>query len=732
MSVSGDGSERAAPSLGLDADVPGSIMDPTSPTQTEPTSARMKGLPINGEAKPPESPKKRTQSEDSTQSPGKDFAVFDEAREKSAMSTVVEHLAEGEGGLLSQLNETMDATSVPLRKQRTVQVASTMRYWCSCCGKKSVVDDLEKIHDHATRASTVNPALVGMAHIEDGEEIYDPTIPVAWIDSGQASLIFGAAILLNCIVMALETDWSRDDVQDGRFKPLFLVLEVAFIVIFTGEIAVRFRTHLLSFFCDAWNIFDVVVVGIGVVSIGMEIVFDQQPAAFSFTSSLRALRLLRLARIVKLVRLFRELYLLVNGITSAMRALFWVAVMTILVILVCSIFITRTIGQRDMVRMYAYEGECRDVPEYYTRPRRAGYDPYYDPVESPKLACSTLDYFGTVPQSMFSLFCVMTLEGWPDMARTLIRPESGGFFSTIFFFIFFVFFTNIFLLNLVTGVIVENVLIIAHEDEIEQVRAEKLARENQTKKLNELFILADTDGSQSVSREEFHDMLLNPDVITVLRSLEIHIWDAEDLFDILDVDDSGSMDIKEFFEGFSRVKGSAHGKHLLKLHYDLLRENSAFRELVLKTNTELEQGMQHMSSTATEKMVSMEQVLHSELAPLIPSWKPGGSDGTSRQQKGELAFDEAAMKPPDKPTRLPPSATLTSGVPPAFLSENGNPPMAPFFEYQTGVDAEQLTEVYRTLNELASTWKKIEEGFDFEVRKKSKDSYMSGGSLKSS
>jgi hypothetical protein len=55
---------------------------------------------------------------------------------------------------------------------------------------------------------------------------------------------------------------------------------------------------------------------------------------------------------------------------------------------------------------------------------------------------------------MFSLFCVMTLEGWPDMARTLMHRSSGGTIFIVFFFITFVFFTNIFLLNLVTGVIV--------------------------------------------------------------------------------------------------------------------------------------------------------------------------------------------------------------------------------------------------------------------------------------
>jgi hypothetical protein len=274
-------------------------------------------------------------------------------------------------------------------------------------------------------------------------------------------------------------------------------------------------------------------------------------------------------------------------------------------------------------------------------------------------------------------------------------------------------------------VIVENVLLIAHEDEIEQVREERKKREDQTKKLNDLFILADADCSGSVSREEFHDMLLNQDVISILRGLEIHIWDAEDLFDILDVDDSGSMDVKEFFEGFSRVKGSAHGKHLLKLHYDVLRENGAFRELVAKMNGEIEARISKTSRAALDKMVSMEEVLHTELAPKLQPWRPGRSDGTSPKEKGSLAFEEAALKP-EKPLRLP-SPMLTSGVPPGMLPENGSLPL-PTLELPQlpPVGEDQAAEVLQTLNDLALTWKKIEEGFDSAIQKqKSKDSMAS-------
>merc|ERR1719171_1488728 len=144
-----------------------------------------------------------------------------------------------------------------------------------------------------------------------------------------------------------------------------------------------------------------------------------------------------------------------------------------LLILVCSIFMTRIVGQSDKVRQYASAGSCADVPWYHTRPLSGDFDPDFDPIESPLQACSALDWFGTVPQSMFSLFCVMTLESWPDMARTLMHRSSGGDWYLVLFFVGFIFLTNIFLLNVVSGVIFESVLQISHEDEYARVRAER-------------------------------------------------------------------------------------------------------------------------------------------------------------------------------------------------------------------------------------------------------------------
>ena len=42
--------------------------------------------------------------------------------------------------------------------------------------------------------------------------------------------------------------------------------------------------------------------------------------------------------------------------------------------------------------------------------------------------------------------------------------------------------------------------------------------------------------------------------------------DIRDLFDIMDVDGSGEMDIKEFFDVFKNFKGTALSKQLLECH----------------------------------------------------------------------------------------------------------------------------------------------------------------------
>ena len=137
---------------------------------------------------------------------------------------------------------------------------------------------------------------------------------------------------------------------------------------------------------------------------------------------------------------------------------------------------------------------------------------------------------------MFSLFGVMTLEGWPDVARVTMRHFSP-YMALVF--VGFIMVVNITLLNLVTGIIVENVLTISRQDELEKLQLQQKERQNRLKTLEKVFRMADVDESGDVSKSEFETSIQDKEIIQMLMSIDITVLDAEDLFQILDVD--GSM-----------------------------------------------------------------------------------------------------------------------------------------------------------------------------------------------
>merc|ERR1719161_1140873 len=84
-----------------------------------------------------------------------------------------------------------------------------------------------------------------------------------------------------------------------------------------------------------------------------------------------------------------------------------------------------------------------------------------------------------------------------------MNPDFGGDWKIGGFLILFILFTNLTLLNLVTGVIVENVLEIAskaEDTEIKKMRKEQALR---VKTLKDVFDLIDVDKNKTIDMSEF-------------------------------------------------------------------------------------------------------------------------------------------------------------------------------------------------------------------------------------
>eukprot|EP00438_Fugacium_kawagutii_P033139 Skav227542 [mRNA] locus=scaffold2241:106692:111026:- [translate_table: standard] len=84
---------------------------------------------------------------------------------------------------------------------------------------------------------------------------------------------------------------------------------------------------------------------------------------------------------------------------------------------------------------------------------------------------------------------------------------------------------------------------------------------------------ADKNGNGNLSKEEFEKAIYQKNLLGRLRSAGIDVESAAQLFDILDMDGSGTLDGNEFVEGVLRSRGPAQNKDLVGLRCDVWRAN---------------------------------------------------------------------------------------------------------------------------------------------------------------
>lgn len=199
-------------------------------------------------------------------------------------------------------------------------------------------------------------------------------------------------IVLNAALLGLET--SPAVMQ--AFGAELVILDHAILAVFIFEILLLIAARGIKFFTDPWCVFDLVVVGIAVI-----------PATESF-SVLRALRVLRVLRLINKIESMRTV---VAGLLNSLPSLASVAGLTAIIFYVFSVMATNLFGQ--------------DFPEL----------------------------FGSMGDSAFTLFQVMTLEGWSEgVARPIMEKMPQAWI----FFLLFIMISTFVVVNMFIAVIVDS------------------------------------------------------------------------------------------------------------------------------------------------------------------------------------------------------------------------------------------------------------------------------------
>jgi voltage-gated sodium channel len=220
-----------------------------------------------------------------------------------------------------------------------------------------------------------------------------------------------ALIVLTAIILGLETSKN----MMTRFGDTLEFINDVFLFVFVIELILRMYAWRTRFFKDPWSLFDLIVVGISLL-----------PATGPL-AILRALRVLRVLRVISAVPSMRRV---VATLLGALPGLGAIAVLLSLIYYVFAVIATRIFGE------------------------------------------AFPDWFGTIADSLYSLFQVMTLESW---SMGISRPVMEVFPLAWMFFIPFILIATFTFLNLFIAIIVNAMQSFNDAEHAEEKEAQELA-----------------------------------------------------------------------------------------------------------------------------------------------------------------------------------------------------------------------------------------------------------------
>lgn len=198
-------------------------------------------------------------------------------------------------------------------------------------------------------------------------------------------------ITVNAITLGLET--SKEVME--RHGTFLHILDHLALFIFVVEISMKLYVYKLSFFRAGWNVFDFIIISISFIP------------AIGPLSIMRALRILRVLRLISVIPQMRRV---IGALMHSIPGMASIMAVLLIIFYVAAVLVTTLFGERfEML-------------------------------------------FGTIGASMYTLFQIMTLEGWSE---EVVRPVMAVYPRSWIFFIPFIIITSFAVLNLFIGIIVD-------------------------------------------------------------------------------------------------------------------------------------------------------------------------------------------------------------------------------------------------------------------------------------
>lgn len=198
-----------------------------------------------------------------------------------------------------------------------------------------------------------------------------------------------ALIIINAVILGVETFAC----VKSTVGPALGVADRVIVYAFTVEILLRFIAEPGEYFRKGWNIFDFIIVAISLIAA---------------TSGLAAVRAFRVLRVLRVITAIPRMRLVVSALLDAIPGIASVGVVLALIVYVFAVIAANLYGAAHPAR------------------------------------------FGDVFTAMYTLFQIMTLEGWPEIAAEIGETHRRSWI----FFLAFVLIATFTMLNLFVAIVV--------------------------------------------------------------------------------------------------------------------------------------------------------------------------------------------------------------------------------------------------------------------------------------
>jgi len=389
-------------------------------------------------------------------------------------------------------------------------------------------------------------------------------------------------IVSNAVFLGIQVQYDSMVKDSGRDNATALgalmVIDMVYTFLFTMEWLLRVHVEKWRFLTSSdrsWNIFDTVILFMMWTEQIVTMLLDQGVSLSQMQTlrSLRVVRVFRAIRIIRIVKFLRELRVLLQSVVVALKSLLWTAIVVSMMLYMFGIAFTQgTVDYCNFSQTWA--------------------DPSTDHLRK---------RFGSLELSVLTLYMTMTQGiAWGELIDSLVLLHT--FYLALF--LCFVSIALFAMLNVVTGIFVETSMHLSQLDRDQIMQDELRRKEALTRSIQLIFKEMDVDGSNTITKQELAQSLKDEHILAYFNSLELDPTDVQTLFTLLDTDDSGSINMDEFWLGVMRLKGEARSLDVAKLQYEA--------EWLIHSMHDMRRRMDDLKSDVTGTKPSGEDMTHSK------------------------------------------------------------------------------------------------------------------------